>query len=130
MSHGSKILIVEDENALRESIGLYLKDKNMEILEAVSVNDAYHLIENEAPHAVLLDIYLGNELGLDLATRIANTDLLFRKPKILVMSGTVGGELLRTQEFRLENGVHGFIKKPFDLPELLAELEAILKSDR
>ena len=124
-----RILIVEDEPAIRESIGLFLREKNMEVLEADSVQDGYTLIEKEAPHLVLLDIYLGKELGLDLATRVADTDLLFRKPKFLVMSGTVGGELLRTQDFRDDNQVDGFIQKPFNLSDLLIEIETILKSE-
>ena len=124
-----KILIVEDEPALRESIGLYLKDKNMDVFDSNAVEEAYKIIEREAPHIVLLDIYLGKELGLDLANRVSETDLLFRKPKILVMSGTVGGELLKTQVFLEDNHVDGFIKKPFDLSDLLVEIEAILNSD-
>ena len=122
-----KILIVEDEPSLRESISLYLQEKNMDVLEAESVQDAFRMVEREAPHAVLLDIYLGKELGLDLAIRIAESEILFRKPKILLMSGTVGGELLKTQQFRLDNQVDGFIKKPFALDELEFELVTILK---
>ena len=79
------ILVVDDENTVRRSIGGYLEDEGYHVLQA-SVSGARDCdaLETAEVDLALLDVYLGNDSGLDLLEKIRE-----RWPElpVLVMSG-------------------------------------------
>ncbi|MDD4954672.1 MAG: response regulator [Candidatus Omnitrophica bacterium] len=66
----TKILIVDDEEDILKLLSMYLTRKNYYCLTAKNQAEAMELIEKEHPEIVLLDIFLGNESGIDILCKI------------------------------------------------------------
>src|SRR4051812_43315221 len=61
-----KILIVDDENAIRQSIKLILCDQPYDVLEAKDLDEAYALIISDRPDLLLLDVHFKGTTSLSL----------------------------------------------------------------
>ena len=115
----NKILIVEDEKYIADMVKLCLS-KNGYICEAV--NDgmaATEKIEEKRYDLILLDVMLPDIDGYDLIEYINQFDI----PVIFVTAKTSVPD--RVKGLRL--GAEDYISKPFDLNELLARIETVLR---
>jgi two-component system cell cycle sensor histidine kinase/response regulator CckA len=83
---GEKILIVEDEEPVRNLIAKVLQENGYSVAEAASVQGAFDIFEQEKGkfHLILTDVVLPDQTGLDLIDRL---HLNRSKLKILLMSG-------------------------------------------
>lgn len=119
---GEKILLVEDDDDVRELAARVLRDNGYVVLEAASSAAAFELFQHEAePFALLLsDVVLPDLNGLNLAERLLalQEDLV-----VLLMSGYTDEKsrlsLIRQRGF-------GFIHKPFSIPTLLGTISGLL----
>ena len=66
MLEGSSLLIVEDDEALRERMTRALSRRGLEVRSAGTVADAERLAREDPPELVLVDLRVGNDNGLDL----------------------------------------------------------------
>jgi CheY-like chemotaxis protein len=109
------VLLVEDEEQVREVARRILERNGYSVLVAESTSDAIALADRHASdlHLLLTDVVMPQMSGADLATHIAakRADL-----KVLFMSGYTDGSIL--SQGVLDEGVH-FVQKPFT-SELLA----------
>ena len=124
-----RILIVEDNHDLRRVVKIFLEESGFETIEAESIKEALKKCAHEQPHLIILDLYLTNELGLDVSSEIAKDPAYYGIPKIIAVSGTVGGELVKTSDFRKQYNIDMFIKKPFDLSELVSGIKLLLQGN-
>jgi len=117
----SRILVVDDDRALRDAISRALRLEGYEILEAGDGAQALSQVEQQRPDAVILDLGLPIIDGLTvcqvLRTRGDRTPIL-----VLTARGEVSD---RVQG--LDAGADDFMSKPFALEELLARLRALLR---
>ena len=120
------VLIVEDDASFRKILKDSFENENADVSEASSIKEALTLCSSNAFHLILLDVYLGGELGLDLAVAISKDNVLYGKPRIIAMSGTLGGELVKSPEFKEEYRIDLFVKKPFDLKDLKFHIKQLL----
>ena len=106
-----RVLVVEDEEALRLLCRVNLELVGHTVIEAGSLAEARAAIEAEPPDVVLLDLHIGHEDGLELLDEIEALDLASR---VVLFSGTseVGPEL--------RGRVGGVLGKPFSLESLNA----------
>lgn len=111
-----RVLVVEDEEALRLLCRVNLELVGHTVSEAGSLAEARAAIEAEPPDVVLLDLHLGGEDGLELLDEIEALDLPAR---VVLFSGTheVGPELRAR--------VGGVLGKPFALESLNAAVGGI-----
>ena len=115
----NKILVVEDEKAIADMTKLCLI-KNGYLCEIANTgNDAAKKIEEKHFDLVLLDIMLPDIDGWDLLEYIHQ----YNTPVIFVTAKTTVSDRVRG----LKSGAEDYIVKPFDLEELLARIEAILR---
>ncbi|MBQ2980887.1 MAG: response regulator transcription factor [Lachnospiraceae bacterium] len=115
----NKILIVEDEQAIADMIKLCL-GKNGYVCEIV--NDgriASEKIEEKRYDLILLDIMLPDIDGYDLIEYIKQFDI----PVIFVSAKTSVADRVKG----LKLGAEDYISKPFELEELLARIETVLR---
>jgi len=118
-----KILIIEDEPAIREMLGYTLMKEGYEFAEAADVDDARALIRREKPDLILLDWMLPGISGLDYARRVRNDPDTCEIPIIML---TAKGD--ETDKVRgLDTGADDYITKPFSTKELLARVRALLR---
>ena len=119
MSH--KILIVEDEKALRRNLETCLLDSGHRIRCAACGEEAVRLLYNEPFDIVITDIRLGDMDGLDLVRRIMSRSSI---TGVLVM--TAYGSLNSAIE-AFRSGAHDYILKPFSLDEFEQRVKNIAR---
>jgi two-component system phosphate regulon response regulator PhoB len=118
-----KILIVEDEPAIRDMLRFALSRAGYDTLEAGDVKQAEIHVRNALPDLVLLDWMLPGMSGIDYARRLKQ-DRDARQIPIIIL--TARGE----EEDRirgLEVGADDYVSKPFSPRELLARIKAVLR---
>ena len=117
------ILIVDDDPAIREMLGMALTSAGYKILEAGSALEARRIIASQRPDLVLLDWMLPGQSGYELARQL-NKDNSHPTPPIIMLTA-------RGQEedkiAALEAGADDYVSKPFSVSELLARVKAVLR---
>lgn len=116
----SQVLMVEDDPQLRHRVVEYLKSQNLAPTGVASLADARALLKQHRFDAVVLDLNLGSEDGLDLARELAAV----KGPPVLIVSG-------RSEEtdriVGLELGADDYLSKPFSFRELAARIRSVLR---
>jgi two-component system, OmpR family, phosphate regulon response regulator PhoB len=118
-----KILIVEDEAAIREMLGYTLMKEGYTCQEAADVEQARAIILNDRPDLVLLDWMLPGVSGIDYARRLRNDSDTKDIPIIMLTAKGEEADKVRG----LDTGVDDYVTKPFSTRELLARLRAVLR---
>jgi DNA-binding NarL/FixJ family response regulator len=116
----TKLVIVDDHEALREGLVALLAGQGLEILGAAgNVAAGLDLVEHAAPDIALVDIQLPDGSGIDL-TR----ELLARRPELGVIldTGDSDAELLYSG---LDSGARGYALKAGSMTELVGAIERI-----
>jgi two-component system phosphate regulon response regulator PhoB len=120
---GRKILIVDDESAIRDMLRVALEMAEYQCLEASNAQDAHALIVDEKPDLILLDWMMPGTSGIELARRLKRDEVTSDIP--IIMLTAKGEEDNKIQG--LEVGADDYITKPFSPRELVARLKAVLR---
>jgi CheY-like chemotaxis protein len=120
------VLVVEDEDTLRELVGEVLVSAGYTVLKASHGGEALLLLaRHQGPvHLLLTDVVMPGISGLDLATRVLDTHPGIR---VLYTSGYADDAILRHGV--LDDTTH-FIPKPFAVDELARKVREVLDSPR
>jgi DNA-binding response OmpR family regulator len=113
-----KILVVDDDAAVRESLMNALSYENYLPIGACNGEEAIRLVESERPALVLLDLNMPGKSGWDVFEQI-----LRRQPLLPVIVLTARPNQLFTS---LGAGVGALIEKPFDFLKLLETMRDLL----
>lgn len=120
----NKILVVDDSNTNVVLLEAILKNHGYMILTAMSVREAYDILENEHPGLILLDLLMPNVSGYQFLREIKNRDATREIPVIVVSAIT---DKLNKKKIE-ELGAAGFIEKPIDIHELVEKVEISLSN--
>lgn len=120
---GRKILIVDDESAIRDMLRVALEMAEYNCIEASNAQDAHALIVDEKPDLILLDWMMPGTSGIELARRLKRDEVTADIP--IIMLTAKGEEDNKIQG--LEVGADDYITKPFSPRELVARLKAVLR---
>ena len=118
-----KILIIEDESAIREMLGYALMKDGYSFLEAADVEAARPILQNDKPDLILMDWMLPGMSGVDYARRVRNTPETRDIPIIMLTARGEEADKVRG----LDTGADDYITKPFSTRELLARIRALLR---
>lgn len=121
-----RILIVEDEPAIRDMVAFALRKGEYEPVHAGDAQQAQIAIADRVPDLILLDWMLPGTSGLELARRWRRETLTREIPIIML---TARGEE-NDRVAGLESGVDDYVVKPFSARELLARIRAVLRRSR
>ncbi len=121
-----RILIVEDEPAIRDLVAFALRKAGYEPVHAADGREAAAAIAERVPDLILLDWMLPGASGLELARRWRREDLTRDVPIIML---TARGEE-NDRVSGLESGIDDYVVKPFSARELLARIKAVLRRSR
>lgn len=116
----SKILIVDDEEHIRELIRFYLDKEGFSVVQTASGEEALHLLENEYIDLAIVDIMMPVMDGFQLVEEMKEMKDI---PVIMLTAKSQSADKLRG--FSL--GIDDYVTKPFDPDELLARVKTILK---
>src|SRR5690606_25150912 len=121
-----RILIVDDEPAIRDMVAFALRKGDFEPAHAGDAREAQTSIADRVPDLILLDWMLPGTSGLELARRWRKDTLTSQGPINMLTApreehDRVGG---------LEAGVDDYVVKPFSARELLARIRAVMRRSR
>lgn len=122
MKHG--ILVVEDNQLNGELLRDWLEMEGYEVWSAADLKDSYQILSKQLPDAVLLDVNLGNEDGLDLVAWMLQKQETCEIPVIAVTAHALATE----QERILQAGCRACLSKPVDFSLLRKELNRWLQN--
>lgn len=120
----SKILIIEDEEGIREMLGYTLMKEGYQFAEAVSAEEAQQLInDEELPDLILLDWMLPGTSGVDYLRKLRKNPETRDIPIIMLTAKASESDKIQG----LDIGADDYITKPFSTRELIARIKAIIR---
>ncbi|MDD4066906.1 MAG: response regulator transcription factor [Clostridia bacterium] len=118
-----KILIIEDEKILSNTIKQYLS-KMWNIEQAFDGYDGYMLAREGIYDAIILDLMMPEMNGYDVLKRLRENDI--KTPVLILTAKDTINDKLKGFNY----GADDYITKPFELEELKARIEAIIRRDK
>ena len=118
-----KILIVDDEEPIRELIKYNVEKQKYETFTAENGQQALELCRNKNPDLVILDLILPDMSGLDICRIIRNDSSIKNIPIIMVTAKTEDSDIVTG----LELGADDYVTKPFSPKVLLARIQSVLR---
>lgn len=123
VSGNPKILVVDDDPAIRNLIHRFLSQKNYQIESAGDGKTALTIFEQFNPDLVILDVNLPDAIGYNLCQEMQSRTGVF---VLLLTSRADASDKIKG----FSQGADDYITKPFDLQELEYRVGAILKRQR
>ena len=120
-----RILLVDDDQEIIESMRIALQAKGYEVLLARDGNQGLAMAEREAPDLVILDMMMPKRSGflvIEKLRRSSNDALV--KQKIIMITANEGS---RHKAYAEMLGVDDYIRKPFAMDRLMDSVERLLK---
>ena len=119
----SKILIVEDEPDIRDTLSYNFEKEGFKVLSSSDGKSALKLLESNKPNIVILDLMLPDMSGLDLCRQIKNDKMLSNTS--IIMLTAKSEEVDRIVGFEL--GADDYVTKPFSVRELILRVKVLIK---
>ncbi len=118
-----RILMVEDEKAVRDMVYFALDSEGYEIIEAVDGKEATEKLAQDIPNLILMDWMLPDVSGLELVRRIKRDEITREIPVIMLTAKTEERDKIEG----LDSGADDYITKPFSVRELSARIRAVIR---
>ena len=119
-----QILIVEDEDAIREMVVMTLEMAGFDSLQAADVSEAHQQVVDHRPALILLDWMLpGDKSGIDFCRLLKNDELLAEIPVIMLTAKSEEDSKVHG----LDAGADDYMTKPFSTRELISRIKAVLR---
>ncbi len=124
-----KLMIVEDEQAIRQMLKFSLEVEGFEIIEAATAEQAWRMLSKhgetdfDLPDLILLDWMLPGASGLDFSSRLKRHQETASIPVIMLTARGEEDDRVRG----LDSGADDYVVKPFSPKELIARIRAVLR---
>ena len=122
----ANILLIEDEEALREILTFNVRSAGDTIVSSDNANDALMILEDYLPDLILLDIMLPGLKGDQFLSLIRANKSFANIPVIIISAKNSEEDIVRI----LEAGADDYLTKPFSMKVLLAKIAVVLKRSR
>jgi len=103
-----KLLVIDDERAVRQLLVVFFQKKGYHVIEAASGEEGIEKVRATEPDIVLLDMNMGGMNGLETLRKLLGE---FPKLSVVMATGDENDEKVREA---MEMGAYGYILKPFD----------------
>ncbi|HWP00686.1 MAG TPA: phosphate regulon transcriptional regulator PhoB [Methylococcus sp.] len=120
------VLVVEDEEAIREMLTLILEQADFSVQTAADVQQAVTRMGEREPDLILLDWMLPGLSGVEWARRLRKEEAYADIPIILITARGEEEDKIRG----LDVGADDYVTKPFSPRELTARIKAVLRRSR
>ena len=118
-----RILIVEDNKSLNQSLRMSLEEDGHGVDTAFDGNEGQYLAEVTAYDVIILDIMLPGKNGLEVCRELRHKGI--RTPVLMLTAR----DTVEDRVIGLDSGADDYLVKPFALPELRARLRALLRRE-
>jgi two-component system alkaline phosphatase synthesis response regulator PhoP len=126
MSNDTTILVVDDDRTIVEVLQGYLQQAGYRVQVAYNGDTAVHLLRNENPNLLILDLMLPDKDGWDI-TRWLRRDARLSAMPIIMLTARVED---MDKIIGLELGADDYVTKPFNGREVVARVRALLRRSR
>lgn len=116
----SRVLVIEDDDRIRETTRLVLEDEGYEVDEAVSAEEGLACFDESAPSCVIVDLMLPGMNGFDCCRSLRQKSDV---PIVIVTAKSDTHDVVAG----LEAGADDYVTKPFHAKELSARIRALLR---
>ncbi len=123
MSGLNKLLVVEDEDDIRELIAFNLEMSNFEVLKARDGEEAIQIAEKELPDTIILDVMLPGMDGFEVCRYLKKNVSTKEIPIIMLTARSEDSDVVTG----LELGADDYITKPFSPRILIARVHAAVR---
>ena len=127
----TRVLVVEDEDLIREMVVLALEEEGYEVVTAIDGRDALNYFQTTEPKVIespfdliILDLMLPQVNGLDICRLLRYQGNII---PILILSAKASET---DRVLGLEVGADDYLTKPFSMPELIARCRALIRRQR
>lgn len=120
-----KILVVEDDDEIREMIALGLENAGYRVISACNGKEARHYLSLELPDLIILDVLLPDIDGITLCKSIRKDERTHRVP---VLMATALSDFVTTRD-AMAMGASDLLTKPFDMKDLFSKIDRIFISE-
>ena len=117
-----RILVVDDDEDLRQLLGIVLRHEGFEVQEAASGTEALDCVRESAPALILLDVMMPGIDGFDVCRRLKNDQRLARVPVVFVTA--LDDATQRSVAMAL--GAEDYINKPIGMRDLMTRLRGVM----
>ena len=119
---GARVLVVDDEQGVRNTVSAVLRDEGFEIETAASGEEALAILEERSFQAILLDVWLPGRDGLDTLRQLRRNGV---DAAVVMISGHGS---IETAVRATRMGAHDFVEKPLSLEKILLTLRNALRA--
>jgi len=119
----NKILIVEDETAIREMLSFSLMQSGYLVLQAKTAIEALVILDESKPDLAIIDWGLPHISGLELVERIRDNEVVADMPILMLTARAQEEDKIKG----LDTGVDDYMTKPVSIKELQARIKAQLR---
>ena len=120
MTGGKNILVVDDEQMIREALTSYLEKQGCHVFQAETGREALQVFQRESVSFVILDLMLPDLSGEEVCIQIRKES---RVPVIMLTAKTMETDMLNG----LDIGADDYITKTFNSREVVARVKAVLR---
>ncbi len=120
-----KILVVDDEKDVIETLRISLESDNYSVVDAYTGSEAIKKARSEAPDLIVLDVMLPDITGYETCNRLKKNPLTKLIP-IIMLTG-LSGITKNDKKLGLDLGADGYITKPINIDELKERICSILQ---
>ena len=119
-----KILVIDDDDSIRETLQLYLTEIGYEVIVANNGEAGIQLIEEEKPDLILSDLKMAGLTGIDVLKKAKELDV---KNQVVLMTAF---EDMKSTIIAMQLGAYDYIEKPLELSRFNAVIKRALESRR
>lgn len=117
-----KILVIDDDESIRQTLSNYLKRLGYSVLSAEDGKIGFDIIQNQQPDLIISDIKMPNLTGLELLNKVKKIDPL---TKIILITAH---DDVQTTIDAMQNGAYDYLEKPLDIERLRVTIARALES--
>jgi len=117
------ILIADDEEDVRELVGMNLRKAGFNTVEAGDGIEALRIAQQRKPHAMVLDVMMPGQDGYRVCEEVRKDDSLRHIPIIMLTAKGMAEDRIAG----LEKGADDYVSKPFSPKELVLRVQAVLR---
>ena len=119
--NSKKIIIVDDDIAILDSLGTMLDFEGFEVNTFERGSDIFRYVQQTSlPNIILLDMWLSGEDGRDICKKLKESEETKNIP-VLMMSASRG-----LGYTAIQSGANGFISKPFEIDDIINKLNQLI----